>query len=62
MKTVKINKGDLVVLHNGTTGIIDEIDKSVCQFMLNYPYIIWFHLMDIKVLNGKYVESEWLSI
>ena len=61
MKKIIVKIGDKVKLYNGTEGIISEIDKSVYQFLLTEQYIIWFHLRDVKILNGKEIDNELLS-
>lgn len=60
MKNIIVKIGDSVTLFNGTKGIINEIDKSVYQFTLSGDYIIWFHIRDIKELNGKIINNDLL--
>lgn len=58
---ITVNVGDDVELFNGTKGVIDEIDKRVYQFTLKEPYIIWFHLRDVKILNNKIIDNDLLT-
>lgn len=60
MKNIIIKIGDSVKLFNGTEGVINDIDKSVYQFALSGDYIIWFHIRDIKQLNGETIENDLL--
>jgi hypothetical protein len=61
MKKITVKIGDKVKLFNGTEGIVSEIDKSVYQFLLAEQYIIWFHLRDVKYLNGEEIDNDLLS-
>jgi hypothetical protein len=61
MKKIIVKTGDKVKLYNGTEGVISEIDKSVYQFLLAEQYIIWFHLRDVKILNGEEIDNDMLS-
>jgi preprotein translocase subunit YajC len=60
MKKIVVKIGDEVKLFNGTEGIINEIDKSVYQLTLSGDYIIWFHIRDIKQLNGEIIDNDML--
>ena len=60
MKNIIVKIGDGVKLFNGTEGIINDIDKSVYQFTLSDYYIIWFHIRDIKQLNGQTIDNDLL--
>lgn len=60
MKNTIVKIGDSVKLFNGTEGIINDIDKSVYQFTLSDDYIIWFHIRDIKQLNGQTIDNDLL--
>jgi hypothetical protein len=60
MKNIIVKNGDNVKLFNGTEGIINDIDKSVYQFTLSGDYIIWFHIRDIKQLNGETIDNDLL--
>lgn len=60
MKNIIVKIGDGVKLFNGTEGIINDIDKSVYQFTLSDDYIIWFHIRDIKQLNGQTIDNDLL--
>ena len=60
MKNIIVKIGDSVKLFNGTEGIINDIDKSVYQFTLSDDYIIWFHIRDIKQLNGQTIDNDLL--
>ena len=62
MKKIKVNIGDKVKLFNGTEGIINDIDKVVYQFTLLNQYIIWFHIRDIKILNGYEIDNDLLCL
>ena len=61
MKKIVVKIGDKVKLYNGTEGVISEIDKSIYQFLLAEQYIIWFHLRDVKILNGVEIDNDMLS-
>lgn len=60
MKNIIVKIGDNVKLFNGTEGIISDIDRSVYQFTLSDDYIIWFHIRDIKQLNGETIDNDLL--
>lgn len=53
---VKVKIGDEVELWNHSKGKISDIDPSTCKFELTPIFGDsggeWFHLMDIKFLNG----------
>ena len=60
MKNIIAKIGDSVKLFNGTEGIINDIDRSVYQFTLSGDYITWFHIRDIKQLNGETIDNDLL--
>lgn len=60
MENIKIKNGYSVELFNGTKGDIINIDKSTYQFELSGDCIIWFHLRDIKMVNGELVDNDKL--
>ncbi len=61
MTKIIVREGDEVTLFNGTEGIISEIDKSVYRFIIPELNSIWFHIRDIKVLNGEQIDNDLLS-
>lgn len=61
IKDIVVKLGDEVELYNGAKGFVCEIDKSVSQFTFTEQYITWFHLRDIKILNGEKVNSDSLT-
>ncbi len=62
MNEIIVKVGDTIKLFNGTEGIIGEIDRTTYQFTLSDQYMIWFHLRDIKILNGQEIDSDLLEI
>lgn len=48
MKKINIKIGDKVEMWNGTKGIIQELTPNYLVKVVN----CWFHVMDIKFING----------
>jgi len=56
---IKLNVGDNVELFNHSKGSVKTIDKITYQFELDHENIItWFHIRNIKYLNGGLIDNE----
>ena len=60
MNPIQVNLKDQVELFNGHKGEIDNIDLTTYQFTLKGDFIIWFHIRDIKKLNGTFIDDNLL--
>lgn len=59
MKKVKVKIGDEVELWNQSKGKVTDMNPVTCKFELtpNGGFSGWFHIMDIRFLNGEYVDD-----
>lgn len=62
MEKIKLNIGDSVELFNGTKGKVINIDKRIHQFELDDPFIVWFHIRNIKSVNEEIIDNDLLDL